>query len=261
MKITKEILVVMALCGLLAWPARAQEGPPFAAENFSGTVTLTSTYMYRGISFSDDTPALQGSFDWSYGPFALGVWSSSLSDQDGSGTELESDFYAIYSNRLGGLEWELMPVYYYFFNYDSDDVRNDAGEALDANMFELIWSGSYSLNDMLSVSLSYGWTPDYFFEAGTGHYVHGGPSVSLPGGFNVDGAIGWQSVEGGDSSDSGWDYTHWEVGISRDVVGFTLDARYHSTSDDSQDDDLIREGGFTTDNTDGIFVFSVSRTF
>ena len=65
-KITKLCLAGTLALGSMGTALAADDAAtsPFAAENFSATLTMTSNYMYRGISFSSDSAALQGSFDW-----------------------------------------------------------------------------------------------------------------------------------------------------------------------------------------------------
>ena len=47
-------------------------------ENFSGTMTIATDYVAKGISFSDTNPVVQGSFDY-YNPVGIwaGFWASS----------------------------------------------------------------------------------------------------------------------------------------------------------------------------------------
>jgi len=268
----------MCLAGLLAVGCMGnavaeEDGGPFATENFSATLTFTSDYVFRGISFSDSLPALQGSFDWGYGNWFAGWWSSSLADTDGSGYELESDFYAGYANSFAGFDWWVMPIYYHFWGFDDDDFALATGTPtadLDEDVFEVWVDVTRSFADApLSPSfhLLYAYTPDYFFESGDGHYVKGDITLSLPAGFSLNAGYGVQTVDGGDYGDpsvfgtGGWTYGHWEVGLSRDFLGFGLDLRYHDTSDDEFTDDLVTDFLVTPENSDDRLVFTISRSF
>lgn len=65
-----------------SWAAFAAEGttPTFA---LSGDVTLLSHYVEHGLSQSDKSPALQGSFWFNFGPqFRLGLWGSNTNYHD-----------------------------------------------------------------------------------------------------------------------------------------------------------------------------------
>ena len=235
----------------------AEDTGPFAAENFSATLTMTTSYMYRGTSFSDDQPALQGSFDWGYGNWFAGVWASSLADQDSSGYELEHDFYGGYANSFAGIDWFVMPIYYNFSDFAK---RNTSGD--DANVFEVWLDASKAINDTFTLHAMYAYSPDFFFESGDANYIKGDITANLPAGFSLNAGFGYQDVEGaGATVPLGYSYTHWEIGLSKSVVGFDLDLRYHDTSDDELTDDAVANFYVDNHNTDDTIVFTVSRSF
>ena len=46
----------------------------------SGTLTLTSDYLFRGITQTNEKPALQGGIEWAHDSgFYAGAWGSSIS--------------------------------------------------------------------------------------------------------------------------------------------------------------------------------------
>lgn len=260
-KITKLCLAGTLALGSMGTALAADEAAtsPFAAENFSATLTFTSNYIYRGLSFSKDDPAIQGSFDWSYGNVFAGIWASSLADQSGSGYELENDFYIGYANSFAGIDWYVMPIYYHFYD---DSTKDTAGA--EADVFEIWLDASYAINDTVSVHAMYAYSPDFFFESGDAHYIKADVTVNLPQGFVLNAGYGYQDVQGDNGdyvTDKGWDYTHWDIGISKDLAGFNLDLRYSDTSEDSKTD-TINTGFFVdTGNTDDTVTFTVSRSF
>ena len=71
-------------------------GASVTAAEISANVSLVSQYVFRGVNFSDEDPAIQGGFDYSHGGFYAGVWGSS---DTGNG---EFDFY-------GGYQFSLTP--------------------------------------------------------------------------------------------------------------------------------------------------------
>jgi uncharacterized protein (TIGR02001 family) len=75
-----SIFIILVNTALFAGIAFA-DGGAFADENFSAAIYLTTDYVDRGISFSDEDPAIQGSFDYAHprGPF-IGIWASSWDD-------------------------------------------------------------------------------------------------------------------------------------------------------------------------------------
>ena len=102
----------------LAAPAAAQL--PDGGITFYGEATAVSDYRYRGISRSDENPALQGSLTvQGDSGFYVGAWGSTL---DGIGDvttgdigDVELDLYAGYGTNLGlGTSVDAGVLYYYF---------------------------------------------------------------------------------------------------------------------------------------------------
>jgi len=94
------VRVVVALGALLAAAG--------AHAQVSGTVTWTSDYRWRGISLSDDAPALQLglAYDAAGGWYAGGMLSS-VRSPFGTEAELQATTYAGYARRMrGNLSWD-----------------------------------------------------------------------------------------------------------------------------------------------------------
>src|SRR5512135_2291383 len=73
----KTKLLVAVLGTLIALPALADGAAPSPV---SANVSLTTNYLYRGISQTGAKPAVQGGFDYAHpSGFYAGVWGSSIS--------------------------------------------------------------------------------------------------------------------------------------------------------------------------------------
>lgn len=65
---------VLATSSAMAW--ESEDG----AHSTSANIGLFSDYIFRGISFTDDKPAIQGGFDYAHtSGFYAGTWASNLS--------------------------------------------------------------------------------------------------------------------------------------------------------------------------------------
>lgn len=77
----QKTLIAAALASALAVPAfsvHAEE--PASPHTFTGNVGLFSQYVFRGISQTNEDPALQGGFDYSHASgFYIGTWASNIS--------------------------------------------------------------------------------------------------------------------------------------------------------------------------------------
>ncbi|MFB3099941.1 MAG: TorF family putative porin, partial [Gammaproteobacteria bacterium] len=68
-RLSASILGALLLLGGVGNVLAEEDAGPFAAGNFSATTTFTTDYVFRGISFSGQNPAIQGSLDWGYSGF------------------------------------------------------------------------------------------------------------------------------------------------------------------------------------------------
>lgn len=245
--------IVAAMCAAGAVHAEEAAAPagPFAAENFSGTVKLTTDFRARGISNSDG-PAIQGSLDWGYNGFFLGAWASNTEFSDAN---LEIDYYGGYKFGWAGLDFTLQGIYYTF-----PGDKSDASEGLDPPGFDPIagvtpypagtrYAGQlpdidtdyFELNIGISktfdvamsptLAFNYHFSPDFFGEDGKSHHFGGSFGFTLPIGISPYIMGGHQDVEGDEYSSyfgtpDGYDWDYFQVGATYSVIGFTLDLSY-----------------------------------
>ena len=76
---TKVSRAGVALVALLA-----TAGTAMAEGEWSGNVAMTSDYTWRGVSQSNEDPAIQGGFDYANGLFYAGTWASNVDFGDDS---------------------------------------------------------------------------------------------------------------------------------------------------------------------------------
>jgi uncharacterized protein (TIGR02001 family) len=96
----KEVIMMKSkLLNSLILAALVAPGVAMAADSpFSGNVSLTTDYLYRGVSQTDHRGAIQGGFDYADpSGFYAGAWGSNISWLGGTGSSLELDTYAGYS--------------------------------------------------------------------------------------------------------------------------------------------------------------------
>jgi uncharacterized protein (TIGR02001 family) len=250
--ITITALFMVAYAGLvLAEESDVWNDP----KNMSGSVWLTTDYVFRGLSNSDEHPAAQGSLDYTFRGFYVGIWGSNTSFSDAS---IEIDYYAGYTGSLGKLDYDIMGIYYGYPEADSSVPEPD--------YFEAHLGLSYKFEDLALepvLGAGYNFSPDYFGEDDVGHYFNATLDLSLPWwGLTLGGEVGYQDVEGDKSTgnnlgmggNDGFDYVHWRISIAKDIPDwFTLDLGYHHTDDDAE--------GFFGKIADPRLVFTISRTF
>jgi uncharacterized protein (TIGR02001 family) len=110
----KKTLAALTAVGLVM-PLMAKAQSP--GVEISGELSFVSNYKFRGISQTDNKPAIQGGFELALpGGFYAGTWGSNVSDWtnvDGNGMEL--DLYAGYSTELPmGLGFDVGAIRYQY---------------------------------------------------------------------------------------------------------------------------------------------------
>jgi uncharacterized protein (TIGR02001 family) len=232
----------------LASSAAAVEGP-WGLE-FSANVALTTDYVWRGVSQSDEKGAIQGGFDVAH-PIGIyvGTWASNVDFDDGEpGTgdpSMELDFYGGYAHEFDiGVGIDLGVINY---RYPGQD---------DFNWTEFYGGASYGFDFGLGINAAINYSNDVFNTDETGvYYVFGadyGFDTKYP--ITISGSYGYydfdNDVNGNDLPNS---YQDWKIGVSMDVSYFTFDVSYTDTDDDGED--------LYGDWADDRFIATVSASF
>jgi len=114
-----------------------------SALEISANMAITSNYVWRGMTQTANSPAVQGGIDLGYKGFYLGTWGSNVEFGD-TANNLEADFYAGYAGEIAGVGYDLGYIYYAYPN-ESDAFNFDeayVGLSYDWTSFGV--SGKYS---------------------------------------------------------------------------------------------------------------------
>jgi uncharacterized protein (TIGR02001 family) len=164
----RNLLVFGIIAAAAATPAFAQE------VTISGNVALATDYAFRGVSQTDESPAIQGGLDAAFGDsgFYLGTWASNINFGTGGGN-LELDVYGGYKFALGGVAMDV-GVLGYLYPGASDD-----GAELD--YWELYAKPSIALSPQFTLGAGFYYSPEFTGESGDGFYyeVNGAYALSL----------------------------------------------------------------------------------
>jgi uncharacterized protein (TIGR02001 family) len=118
----KTLLTAAVATSLMSGAAITQAE---SAWSTSANVALTSEYRFRGISQSNENPALQGGFDVGHeSGFYFGTWGSTVdfdfSESDGGyNGSLELDYYAGYGADIND-DWS-WDIGYMYYDYPGDE--------------------------------------------------------------------------------------------------------------------------------------------
>ncbi len=171
----------------------------------SANLAITSNYIWRGMTQTHNSPAVQGGIDLGYKGFYLGTWGSNV-EFGNTNNNLEADFYAGYASEIAGIEFDVGIIQYAYPN-DSTALNFEEayiGLSKDFGGFGINGKYSFGLND----------APDDF-EVGA--------SVDLPAGFGLAASYGDYDTYG----------TRYSVSVSKALGNFELSVGYYDFTADA----------------------------
>lgn len=207
-----------------------------ATAEVSGLVAVGSDYVWRGISQTDNQIALIGELDYEHasGVYA-GVWASNVDFGPGD-PSLELDLYAGYARELdNGIYYDVGVVHYEYPG--AGDIETE----------EYYLGVGYG-----GVNLVLNYTDDYFGSDASAWYLKLDAEFAVPGEMTL---VLHAGRSDGDHFDLAGNtaYTDYRVGVSRDIVGLTLELAYTDTD--------LSESECGGNTCDGRAVFTVSKAF
>lgn len=238
----RGVLTATLLAGtvLAATPALADETDPPSAITITGSAAVVSQYRFRGISQSNNRPAVQGAITVSHeSGFYISTWGSSTAGDFTNtpvapgGTEI--DVYGGWTKDLGGVK---VDVGGYGYLYPNAPINN---------YYEIYGSVAGTLGPVTAkVGLNYAPGQTYFNTFGvTDHnvYVYGNVSGGIPGTpVTLHAAVGY--TDGGLRYAK--NYVDYSVGASVTWKNLTLDASVVGTNIGRDEVDFVNGcGGIT----------------
>jgi uncharacterized protein (TIGR02001 family) len=222
-----------------------------AQAQVSGNLGLTSDYRFRGVSQTQNAPAVQGGIDYNHkSGFYVGNWNSSVSSQMyTNGAGVESDLYAGFKKDI----YKGLTIDVGSYNYFYPRATNGTSTNFDTNeVFAGVGYGPISVKYSQSLS-------NYFGTANSKNSQYFQADVAQPLGktkVTLLAHAGRTEV----NNNSSLNYTDYNVGLGYDLQGWNLAARYYINDS--------KTSTFMTANTingqklyKDALVFSVAKSF
>lgn len=242
----------LAVLTLVAGMATAHAGT-------SGSVALTSDYLFRGVSQTNQEPALQAGVEFAADSgFYVGIWGSNinwLSDLSAAGSPLSSsvelDGYAGYRGKFTDAVGYDVGALYYYYPGDYPAGFNSPNTA------ELYVAASAAFSDTTSLGAKYSYAVTDLFG-----YADSDGSGYLEVNFNWTFVPSWTlNVHGGKQwieGNEAFEYADWKLGVSKAFDhGFSVAAAVSDT-DASQPLYTNPHGNFIADSA---LTLTVSKAF
>ena len=220
MKATTKLAAAIA-AALFALPLAASAQDAEDEGGFSWNAAITSDYVFRGVSQTDEEPALQLGADYTWaGGFYVGAWASNV-DFGAGGPDVELDVFLGWGTDLSD-EWALdLMLNRYTYHGESNGYG-------DGDYNELI--GSLSWNE--TITLSVGYTNDVYNLGENGWYYAVAGSWGIGNEFTLDAGIGRNLF---DDATGVEDYTDFSIGVSRDFGPMNAALGVYATDSSGRD--------------------------
>ncbi|CAA2141873.1 TorF family putative porin [Hyphomicrobium sp. ghe19] len=215
------------------------------------TITGSSDYLFRGISFTDNGPTANIYQEVSYGIAYAAAWTSNINN--GAYGPWEQDIYVGLRPVTGPVSWDLQALYYTYGNRD--------GSSSDIDYFEFKIGATTTLREGLTVGANIFLTPDQGAAAAPNISYEGTVAYDLPKFAQFAPQFtalightdaGDNAIYGGGAGNGYWNgvqsYTYWNAGVKVNVDKFFMDFRYSDTD--------IGSAGIDPGLSDARFVFS-----
>ena len=203
--------------------AGGHEESESSPHEWSANMAILSEYSFRGITQSNEDPAIQVGIDYAHETgFYVGFWASSVEFNDGpNATQLETNFYTGYGGSVGSLDYDLGFLYYYYPEEGADEPGSGLGEQ---DLWEVYGSlgTAFDTAGEPSVTVGFAYSPDYYGSDGDSIYIYSDFGFSL-GPISPYATVAYLDVEGDKTTPAGFDYVHYVIGASTDIGQFTLD--------------------------------------
>lgn len=232
---------------------------PDTGLTLTSTATLSTDYLFRGISQTRNRPAAQGTFDLAHesgvyvGAF---VSNATFLGNPFNDTRQEVDLLAGYRFTLGDVSLDVGYIAYLY-----PGQTKPPGTQLNEYQ-EVALRVSSQVTEALKLSGAFNWSPNFFGRSGNAYYLEGGADVSLPLGFTAFGRLGYQWIENNTRFGTP-DYLWYGVGVQREVVlGFTLAVGWYGTNISQRECAPVADRADSGQKIcDGRVLVTLSRTF
>jgi uncharacterized protein (TIGR02001 family) len=252
---TGGAMAQMTMPAPAAAPAPDKPEPDFT---FTGNVGIFSQYVFRGVSQTNEKPAIQGGLDLAHkSGFYIGTWASNiswLSDANPNvSASMEWDMYGGYKGSLpADFGYDLGVMYYYYpGSFPSGYTKADTLELYAGLSWKFV-SLKYSYSaDNKTFGFPDSRGSDYWDL--TANYDIVDKVNDAIGKVTVTGHVGHQRFKNAGD----FDYTDWKVGLSTELYGVTLGIFYTDTNAD----DVLYTNPFGKKIANNQFVGFIQKTF
>ncbi|MCJ8162981.1 TorF family putative porin [Acinetobacter zhairhuonensis] len=247
--VQKLLTASLFVCSASAFAADANETAA-PVISVTGSMTMATDYRFRGMSMSNNDPAVQGALNFVHKSGAyLSLWASNA--DVGAGGNVEADFFVGYILPI--TEKSFLDFNYADVNYPGTikEYHTDFSEfGVNYNHSDLVTAGDYFTAGVF-------YSPEFAFKSGQELYLNTTYKFPIYNSIKLISGLGYTKMEdnelfatafGGDGRQD--DYFDYKIGFGAEVLGLNSELLWIDNNIDS--DAKIMKGSL---------VFSVAKQF
>lgn len=218
-KLRVAAVLALAVVPMMTLAQEAEPVPPAPDRPLSWTLAATSDYVFRGVSQTDEDPALQASITYTT-PVGLyaGIWASTV-DFGSAGPDMEYDTFVGYNFDISpSVNLDVM-----LNRYNYEGSADDSALAYNELITKTTFLGNYS------AIVAY--TDDFLGSSEESWYYVLAAGVDLPDGFTLGFSAAHTTIHESLPFD---DYSDYSVSLSRPWGPVTASLAYVDTDSNGE---------------------------
>jgi uncharacterized protein (TIGR02001 family) len=215
---------------------------PSQAGDWSANAAMTSNYIWRGLTQTENEAAVQGGIDYSHeSGFYAGTWASNVNYGAGDVYSYEHDIYAGFAFDTGDISWDFGYLYY---NYDKE-AEFDFGE-----VYGSVGIGAFSATLYVLANTEADEGPDQDFGFGQAFYGSLDYGFTVGNGVDVGLHLGYHDGDFAEAFNGNEDgYYDYNISFSKDGFSFMIS--------DTNVEGGAAEGGYDNDQMKFVVSYAV----
>lgn len=198
---------------------------------FSSNVGFFSNYVFRGMTYTQNRPALQGGFDYAHASgFYAGVWGTNVSHDAINDASLETDFYGGFAGAVGDWSYDVGLLQFYYPEHPKLAGTDESYNTLEA--YGAVGWRWLTLKYSSTVTDFFGFNSDSMGRGGNSRgsgYLELNAKVPVVWDMSLGLHVGRQRVR----NYSDYNYTDWRVSLAKPFGdGWNASLAYTKTNAD-----------------------------
>lgn len=215
-----------------------------AQAEISGNIAVSNNYIWRGLTQTQDQPAISGGLDYAHDSgFYVGTWVSNVEYASDDAFSYENDIYAGFSGEYNDISYDIGYLYYNYneeADFDFSEIYLGLGYGgFSATAFVFVHTEAEESDGVAIIG------EDYDFDFANTYYISLDYGFSLPQAEGLDFGlhVGYHDgdfVDAFNFADGTDEYWDWNASVSKGGFSFLVSGTDLNDSPESLNNDSVK---------------------